>query len=292
MNQELFEKNLVKKLAKQPDVIRFMRKVVLEMGYDVSKFSKLTTKYYASLQAFELDVIKNLGMSNEEVLRMLENGKVDSVTETKLVEFLRKNSIEIPKDLLVFDGLSTLLVQLGQHEYNLSDRNRRLKGLESNAQMLIGGGVSDSVANAVKERRQYILDYRDEQNFLRIGQAVKSFVQARQEGKEERKDNRTERRIQKINAKQSAKTERTQLRADSRTETGGVFGQVGGVLGNIFGGGGAIPQYEDPNLYNYGSADLARNITETTKDSSENNTVLYVGLGLGAVVLLKVLKVF
>ena len=314
-------KKIAGKFLKNPDVKRFVNRVIEELGYNVGYMRTLPGKYYATLQAFEVDVVDSNGFSQNQKLKMLENGSIDKITEQKLIEFLSKKGIEIPELLLEYGQVSADIVNIGREEYLVADQRRARAGKSPLITLIKPTTTtSEEVINAILERRNYILDYEDDQEyFLGLGKKGRERRRKRREDRHrrkiERRNNRTNRKIAKIEARNEGRLDRTSVKQQAKalnnlgtSLTGregaksgasniissigqsGVIGQLGGALGGLFGGGGAIPNQSDNTRFN----GMNNNAINTLKDVDgvqdpktiagfDTNMLLVLGVG-GAVI--------
>ena len=254
--------NYRRAINRLPQVKRFMRQIVDEMGYNVSMFNTLEGKYFASLQAFELDVLDKSGFNESEKKRLLQNGKIDTVTMKKLDGFLEKKGIEIPSILTEYGQISADIANKGAKEYAKLDNIRNKAGKSPLISVVARvKGTGESIVNDLVDRRNYILSYEDnEQNFL--GRKARDRRRERKADKRQYKlDKRRQRqdtRIARTQVKEIAKTDRTGLTGEVEQSAGAsvaqsvggtVSGILGGGLGSIFSGGGAVPDPMDETRF-------------------------------------------
>ena len=281
-----YRKTYKRAITKLPQVKRFMRLVVESMGFNVGMMKSLEGKYYASLQAFEVDVVDKSGYNEAMKVQMLSNGTIDKITEDKLNSYFSKKGIRVPKVLTEFGQTAADIVNKGAREYANIDLKRAKAGQKPLIAVITKlNSTSESVAEAAVARREYILSYSDdEQHFLGLGRKGRERRAVRREDKQVRK-------LDKRRLKDEAKTRRVALRQGQQisdsgkaggqtiaagsvspiqvdgsggVESGGggmpsgsglngilsgVSGMLGGTLGSIFGGGGAIPDNSDPYRY-------------------------------------------
>lgn len=255
--EEMNRKNYRRAINRLPQVKRFMNQVVESMSYNVSMFNSLEGKYFASLQAFELDVLDKSGFNEAEKKRLLQNGKIDTVTMKKLDGFLKNKGIEIPSIMTEYGQISADIANKGAKEYAKLDNIRNKAGKSPLISVIARvKGTSEGVVNDMIDRRNYLLSHEDDvQHFL--GRKARDRRRERKADKRayklDKRRQRQDTRIARTEVKEASKTDRTAITGDVEQGAGAsiasglggaVSGILGGGLGSIFAGGGAIP---DPN---------------------------------------------
>lgn len=286
-----------KSFEKIPEVMRFMDNIVKEMGYNVSMFKTLKGRYYASLQAFELESLKVLGKNYEAGLKAINDGTLDKRVSNSLKDFIVKRGISIPLEVKKYGGLSGMLANVGRNEYVKLD-NARMKAGKSPLIFLVMRSKKDlneKLTNTLMTRRDYLLSYKSKDRYFlgKVFNNIKENIQEnrdeRQERREERRENRNQRQIDKIEARQTARTDRASIRNQDGNLGQNLLNSAGGIFDSIFNGQGAIPSYNDPQRFENTSTSaenemLMRAETPTTAGMSTQN--LGVALGAGALLLL------
>jgi len=316
------------KISKLPEVMRFMDKVVEAFGYNVSMMRTLEGKYYATLQAFELDVLDKSGFSEKQKLQMLTDGKIDNTTMTKFDQYLAKMGINIPEAFLQLGQVAAEVVKKGQREYFEIDNRLYKKGLPPLITRIVKvKGTSEDLINDLIERRAYILDYVDDiEYFLGLGKKGRERRAIRREERHvrklEKRQQKHDNKVLRIRERNAGRSDRRALATVSKVSgaqsnaaqilgnvdlgaiagavtgrpRGAVNGTLGGKLGNVFAGGGEFPNINIPDRLK----DLPENVIGAilggeNRDRDDNektlqNALLVGGGILGVIVIIKMIK--
>jgi len=322
MNTRSYKKAVVREVMSIPSVKRYINRIGTDLGFNTSMFKTKAGKYYGALQGFEFKILNEAGFSDKEKYDMLTNGKIDDIVDQHLVDYLSKRGIEIPFELMEYGGITTEILRMGRKEYMLLDNSKKRRGKAPLIFSIVKGKVtvSEELANRLIERRSYIIDYDDDVKHF-FGKKARKRREERREKKHirklEKRQQKADNKLLRTTTKQDARTERRALATTSKVSDGitgrrsvaadvlqtvgdtNLIGQIGGTLGSLFGGGGAFPMPNDPNRFEgmdnpafVGAIKGAEagGISGGFNVGSNDKTLLYAGMGAGALLLIYMLK--